>query len=154
MAKITSKVATTITAALIGVIVLGQGASIASPRSADGTPNIQVESEFKCKQVKKYEQLPDLPQYSGQSEFVHGIITPEARGGASVTYEIAVRENKDMVVYWWREALKSYKWTPCGDQTANAVIANKDKNYVQVVVTNSGRVNYPTSIMISYRMSR
>lgn len=154
MYGISSKLTSTMTAAFIGVIVFGQSAAFAIPRSDDGTAKIAVESEFKCKQMKRYEQLPDLPQYTGQSEFVHGIITPEARGGASVTYEIAVRENKDMVVYWWREALKSYKWTNCGDQTANAVIANKDKNYVQIVVTNSGRPNYPTSIMISYRASR
>lgn len=155
MAGSANKFSFSIAAALVGIIVFGQGTAIASaPRSADGTAKIQVENEFKCKQVKKYEPLPDMPQYSGQSEFVNGIIAPGASGGAAVTYEIAVRESKDVVVYWYREALKSYKWTACGDQAANSVTANKGSNYVQIVVSNSGRANFPTQIMISYRAGR
>lgn len=155
MAGTTNKLASAIAASLLGIIVLGHSPALASaPRSADGTAQIQVENEFKCKQVKRYEPLPDMPQYSGQSEFVNGIIAPGASGGAAVTYEIAVRESKDVVVYWYREALKAYKWTACGDQAANSVAANKGKNYVQIVVSNSGRANYPTQIMISYRSGR
>ena len=155
MASTAKKLTSSVFAALLGVMVFGQSSAIANaPKSVDGTAHIQVESEFKCKELKKYEPLPDMPQYTGQAEFLHGIITPEARGGAAVTYEIAVRENREMVVYWFREALKSYKWTSCGDQAANSITANKAKSYVQIVVSNSGRAAYPTAIMISYRASR
>lgn len=155
MASRSNKLSSSIAAAVLGVILFGQSASSASsPRSVDGTANVHVESEFKCKEVKKYEALPDMPQYSGQTEFLHGIISPGARGGAAITYELAVRENKDIVVYWFREALKTYKWVACGDQVANAISASKGGNYVQIVVSNSGRSSHPTQIMISYRASR
>ena len=155
MATTSKKLIITTATALLGVLVFSQAAANAgAPRSADGTATIAVESEFKCKQVKKYEQLPDLPQYSGQAEFVSGIISPEARGGSAITYEILARENQQMIIYWYRETLKMYKWNTCSDQGATSVSASKGGNYVQVTVSNSGRTNYPTSIMISYRSTR
>ncbi len=152
MASTANKLTASVAAAILGVIVFGQSSAFANaPKSVDGTAQVQVESEFKCKELKSYEPLPDLPHYSGQAEFLHGIVTPAARGGAAVTYEIAVRENKEVVVYWFREALKTYKWNACGEQGANSITANKAKSYVQVVVSNSGKAAYPTAIMISYR---
>lgn len=114
----------------------------------------QAGSEDKFQELKRYEQLPDVPQYSGQSSFVRGQLYPEQKGTVMVAYTILARENPQMVKSWYQDALKMYRWNLPGSQPFNGVSACKGNNNIRVHVTNAAQPGYATAISISYWSTR
>lgn len=143
--------------ALAGLLCLLsiQAASSADYGTNNNRPNNKAavieEPEFKYQQLKRYQELPDLPQYSGQADFVQGILYPSAKGGKSITYNLAARESKPMVVRWYQDALKLYRWEFDGEQSADGVRAHKGGNFVQIMVAPPTRLGYGADIIITYR---
>jgi len=110
--------------------------------------------EYKFQQLKSYQQLPDLPQYSGQAEFKHGVVYPQARGGISVTYNLQAREDKQTVLRWYQDALKIYHWNMSSEQAPDSVHAAKGGASVEVMATQSAHRGYGSDIFITYRSTR
>lgn len=120
-------------------------------KTTKSTSTTTGEGEFAFRELKKYEPLPDLPQYSGQADFVQGVVYPQAKGGTSTTYSMCAREGKDAVVRWYQDALKMYKWNMAGQQSSDGVRGFKGGNYIQVAVTPPPRRGYGCEIIITYR---
>lgn len=119
--------------------------------SSGGKPQVAEEPEFHYQQLKRYEQLPDVPQYTGQAEFIQGVLYPSARGGKSISYSLAARENRELVIRWYQDALKMYKWNMDGEQTPSNIHGMKGGNFVQVVVAPASKAGYGCDILITYR---
>ena len=129
---------------IISAMIFTQGAF------ADNTQNTSEQSEFKYKEVKTYQELPELPKYSGQAEFVRGLIYPSARGGASISYTLCAKESKQTVIRWYQDVLRMYKWEMDKEQSLNGVSGRKGKAHVQIAVAPTSRQAFGSDITISY----
>lgn len=114
----------------------------------------QQNPEYKFQQLKSYQQLPEFPQYSGQAEFKHGVLYPQARGGMSVTYNLQAREDKQTVLRWYQDALKIYHWNLSSEQAPDSVHAARGGATVEVMATQSAHRGYGADIFITYRSTR
>ncbi len=129
---------------------IAPGSYAADSKNPYSKGQTEVVSEFKTQTVNKCQQLPDFPQYSGQSEFISGFICPNAKGGVQITYNISVRENKQTVLQWYQDALRVYKWD-LRKPNSTAVSATKGGTYVNIMVSPASRSGMLSDIMISYR---
>lgn len=110
----------------------------------------EVASEFKTQSLSRYEQLPDVPQYSGQTQFLNGVLSPNARGGVQITYNLAARESKQAVIQWYQEALKMYRWELV-QVNSSTLSVRKGGNFLNVMVAPANRAGMQSDIMLSFR---
>ncbi len=68
--------------------------------------------------------VPEVPNYTGQTSFVGGLMYPNKKGGPTVSMHFRVRETPDQVIEWYEEALKAYKWVG-----RKAPVTNKGRSY-------------------------
>ncbi|MCW5823034.1 MAG: hypothetical protein KIT34_09545 [Cyanobacteria bacterium TGS_CYA1] len=68
--------------------------------------------------------VPEVPNYTGQTTFVGGLMYPNKKGGPTVSMHYRVRETPDQVIEWYEEALKAYKWVG-----RKAPVTNKGRSY-------------------------
>lgn len=68
--------------------------------------------------------VPDVPNYTGQTTFVGGLMYPNKKGGPTVSMHYRVRETPDQVIEWYEEALKAYRWVG-----RKAPVTNKGRSY-------------------------
>lgn len=102
--------------------------------------------------------LPDIPQYSGQAQFVSGLMYPNKPGGPTVSLQYRAREAPDTVITWYEEALKAYKWVgrraPQNSTGGRVYEASKGKSSITVTAADSRVRGFLTEFKISCKVSR
>lgn len=104
--------------------------------------------------IKQPMTLPDLPSYSGQATFLHGLMYPNKPGGPAINMMFKTKEAPGTVLGWYKDTLKGYNWTIKPDKNDNAVRATKGKNGVIINVGASKTPGFLGELKISYKLSR
>lgn len=100
-------------------------------------------------------ELPDLPRYSARSYFLGGFDYPadSTLPVRRIELKYAVHEPAEQVLDWYRDALASYSWKILPDnQTQNAIVAVKGKNYCAITAAKSRNPWFASTIGISYKL--
>lgn len=126
------------------VLLFAQSA-MADSKKSDALPEGMQE-------LKAYQSLPDVPNFSGQAVFNRGLIS-HTNGCPTITYNFEAREDQQSVLRWYQEALKNYKWTSQGANNCMLVSGEKKGNLVQVKVVPSAKRGYGSQVTISYTSS-
>lgn len=109
-------------------------------------------SEFQYGEVKAYESLPDIPQYTGQAIWGRGVKYPNAAGGVAINYSMSVKEDPKTVLNWYRQALATYGWKSDPNmQTERTASGSKGSNFCQIAVAAPTAKGYNADVVITYR---
>ncbi len=101
--------------------------------------------------------LPDIPQYSGQAQFVSGLMYPNKIGGPTVSMQFRAREAPDTVLEWYQEALKAYKWVGRKAPATNrgrSYEAFKGKSTITISVNDCNFQGFRTNFKLSCKVAR
>lgn len=107
--------------------------------------------------LKQPISIPDVPQYSGQAQFVSGLMYPNKPGGPTVSMQYRAREAPDTVIAWYEEALKAYKWIgrkPPAASRGRTYEASKGASSITVTVNDSTVRGFLSDIKLSCKVSR
>ncbi|HEY9715051.1 MAG TPA: hypothetical protein V6C72_16395 [Chroococcales cyanobacterium] len=140
-----------VSAALAVIAVLS---SLSEPAFAQPKQNFGASQKkgnpLKVDDLKQAPQLPDLPDFTGHSHFVVGTVQPGPQGPSYIERFLA-KEEKSMVIDWYKNTLNMYKWTITGNN-ATMVAAEKEGSWVVISVADCGASKAPdrTELSISY----
>lgn len=102
--------------------------------------------------------LPDVPQYSGQAQFISGLMYPNKPGGPTVSLQYRAREAPDTVIAWYEEALKAYKWmgrrVPQNSTGGRVYEASKGQSSITVTATDCRVRGFLTDFKLSCKVAR
>lgn len=102
-------------------------------------------------------QLPDVPAYTGKSQFSVGYMYPNSDGGPSYTVSMGAREKPEHVINWYKDSLRSYGWNfDPNNRDPHSLVAmhTKTNNYLKLVVISTGNTVFPTSVEILYKVNK
>lgn len=98
--------------------------------------------------------LPDLPKYTGQAQFVQGLMYPNKAGGAAITMSYRAKETPDVVLGWYSDALANYHWKIAPSKSTTMIKAVNGKNGITVNVGPGKAIGgYKTAINISFKLA-
>lgn len=90
--------------------------------------------------LKEKVDLPDLPEYTGKSKFLHGLsyqtFTNAKEGPAYVMY-FSARESELQVRDWWLSSMRTYHWNI--NYTSKDVVQGTSKSGNTCIVQISGK---------------
>lgn len=101
--------------------------------------------------------VPDVPNYTGQTLFVAGLMYPNKKGGPTVSMHYRVRETPEQVIEWYEEALKAYKWVGRKAPVTNkgrSFEASKGNSSVTISASDCKAQGYRTDLRMSCKIAR
>ncbi|MCA9800900.1 MAG: hypothetical protein KC777_02885 [Cyanobacteria bacterium HKST-UBA02] len=102
--------------------------------------------------LKKPMDLPDLPKYGGQTQFVGGLMYPNKPGGPAITMRYLTTDAPAVVSQWYEDSLKANTWSTTSIK--DTIKGQKGHNGVMVRVSPSTQKGYKSEIKISYKLYR
>jgi len=102
--------------------------------------------------LKKPMDLPDLPKYGGQTQFVGGLMYPNKAGGPAITMRYLSKDAADVVSQWYEDSLKANSWTT--SSVKDSIKGQKGHNGVVVRVSSTKQKGFKSEIKISYKLFR
>jgi hypothetical protein len=134
---------------LVALISLGLSAGLLP---ADAQKGGHGEGSWEV--LKAPVSLPELPTYTGQQpRFGGGLIYPDKEGGPSIGMRFSLKEDPDTVSGWYREVLKSYKWTimPSSNRDLNITAISNKGSTCTITINASAQAGYRTNLNINYQ---
>lgn len=98
--------------------------------------------------------LPELPEFTGyQPRFSGGLMYPQKEGGPSIGLRYNLKEDPETVSDWYRNVLKSYKWTimPSAKRDLNLTAVSSKGSTCTISVNGSSQTGYKTDLSITYQ---
>jgi hypothetical protein len=129
-------------------LICAQSTNASNTNSAKYTEELKRQYDFQ--EVKSYQALPDVPTFTGHTEFKRGLIYPHQKGFTCIQYKMDAKEDQQTVLRWYQEALKMYKWQVSSNTTSNVIQANKQGNIIAITLVRSGKPGFGTDIDICY----
>ncbi len=108
--------------------------------------------ELKAQRLKAIVDTPNVPPYSGKTQFVMGTIFPNVKGGPSATMQFSVKDKPTTVLSWYKNALNENKWSMLDNMTGTVgLAAMKDHNICQVMVLAPTKPNCQCDVLLRYK---
>ena len=138
-----------VSTACLSLLICAQAANATnSTNSTKYTEEIKKQYDFQ--EVKSYQALPDVPTFTGQTEFKKGLIYPHQRGFTCIQYKMDARADQQSILRWYQDALKMYKWEISSSTSASVIQASKQGNVVCITLVRSSKPGFSTDIDICY----
>jgi len=101
------------------------------------------------KKLDRVMELPDVPHYSGKSQFLDG---EELTGDGNVSYQMRflTNEKPEDVAAWYANALPMYNWKTLDQSRSNLTARNKRGALVTINAQRSGKKDLPTMVNLCY----
>ncbi|MBZ0187147.1 MAG: hypothetical protein K8F91_12945 [Candidatus Obscuribacterales bacterium] len=104
--------------------------------------------------LRKPMELPDLPAYTGQSQFISGLMYPNKPGGAAISMRYMAKEDAGTVSQWYADTLKANSWKTAKATNDSSIRAQKGGNGVTIRVTPAKKSGFKSEMKISYKLSQ
>lgn len=107
--------------------------------------------------MKRPMDLPDLPKYTGQAEFVEGLMYPNKPGGPAIVMKFRAKEEPDSVLSWYSDSLKQFTWKLEGSHSGKnitSIKAQHGKNGCSILVLPAKDKIWKTDLRISYKLAK
>jgi len=117
-----------------------QNKAIKMARPADPVPN---------RKLDRIIDLPDIPNYSGKTEFISG---EELDGPKGTSYRLRfyAKEDPDEVGKWYNDALSMYSWKMLDHTTRTCTARSKNGGQATVIVNPCLHKGMASVVTISY----
>lgn len=109
-------------------------------------------NEFVSSNLKQMPDLPGLPNYRGATRFVNGTVFPHATGGASMTIQFSVREQRKQALDWYRQTFQACGWKIDRAMSGRSSLAARNEGHLcQVMAVGASARGFGCDLVVRYR---
>jgi hypothetical protein len=115
----------------ISLLSLPTQAQYKAPQKKPETPPMAAPPD----EMKDKISLPDVPEYTGLHKFVNGFIYHVPKQGPSYVMTFNVKEDRQTVIEWWKNTLKTYRWNILSSDRDAVIASNKEGNMCAIQIS-------------------
>lgn len=116
---------------------------------------VRNKQEFAAEMLSSPVDLPGVPAFTGQTKFVTGMRSPNAKGGEIITLHYSAKQEQKEVLAWYVQAAKNFHWSVDERPPESPSIAmNNGSAVCTIAVTNPSTPGYRSDIIIMFRATK
>lgn len=125
---------------------------VVAPKLPPGTKYHREAGEFDKTPLEKKIDIPGIPEYTGKTQYLGGLVFPNSKGGPTYIMNFRCKEKSADVHAWYENSLKMYQWKIITTDPKLITAEDKEKNFCYILVGDAKEGEFNSEIQIEYRV--